>query len=54
VIDSLTAGVIRSATPVSRRWLATHARVAGGKTVLRLHGRDRVLPRASLPKLSGS
>jgi Ca2+-binding RTX toxin-like protein len=54
VIDSLTANVIRSATPVSRRWLATHARVVGGRTVLRLDGKDRTLPRASLVKLPRS
>jgi Ca2+-binding RTX toxin-like protein len=52
VIDSLTANTVTSATRASRLWLATHTRVVGGKTVLRVGGEDHALPRASLVKLS--
>ena len=52
VIDSLTANVVTQATVVGRQWLTTHARLVGGKTVLRIDGKDRTLPRASLLKLT--
>jgi Ca2+-binding RTX toxin-like protein len=47
VIDSLAANAA-----ASKRWLTTHARLVGGKTVLRVDGKYHVLPRANLLSLS--
>jgi len=48
VIDSLTAGTVRSATTVGQRWLKTHARRVNGKTLLQVDGKEHKLPRADL------
>ena len=52
VIDSLAANAVRSASVVGKRWLATHARTINGKTVLRVGGKQRTLPRARLARLA--
>ena len=40
-----------SATGTSERWLASHARTVGGKTVLDVGGAKRTLPNADLSQL---
>ena len=50
-IESLGADTVTSATAVGEDWLAAHARVVGGKTVLEVGGEARTLPRADLPEL---
>jgi Ca2+-binding RTX toxin-like protein len=47
--DRVTSGAV-----VGADWLATHAGTVKGKTVLKLHGSNRVLPRAKLGQLSAS
>ena len=42
---------VRSATTADREWLATHARVVGGRTVLNVRGKARTLPRTDLSRL---
>ena len=44
----LTGDTASSATAVGSKWLATHASTVKGKTVLKLDGEQRVLPRADL------
>ena len=41
-----------SATRVGKRWLAAHARTVKGRTVLKVHGEKRRLPRADLVRLA--
>ena len=43
---------VSSAKPVGRRWVRNHARIAKGKTVLRIYGAKRKLPRADLADLT--
>jgi hypothetical protein len=50
-IQSLGADTVTSATPVGEDWLAAHARVVKGKTVLEVGGKERKLPRADLSEL---
>jgi Ca2+-binding RTX toxin-like protein len=45
---------VTSAAPAGDAWLARHARTVGGKTVLRLRGEQRVLPRADVAELAGA
>jgi Ca2+-binding RTX toxin-like protein len=40
-----------SATPAGKEWLATHARIVGGKTVLDVGGKQRTLPHEDLSEL---
>jgi Ca2+-binding RTX toxin-like protein len=42
---------VTSATAAGKDWLARHARIVGGKTVLEVGGKERTLPRADLSKL---
>ena len=42
---------VRSASRVSQSWLAAHARVVRGKTVLKVNGQRHTLPRAKLTQL---
>ena len=42
---------VRSATTADREWLATHARIVNGKTVLDVGGKARTLPRTDLSRL---
>jgi len=52
VIGSLTAGTVRSATTVGKRWLKSHARVVHGKTLLEVDGKEHKLPRADLARIA--
>jgi Ca2+-binding RTX toxin-like protein len=51
VLDSFSANVVTSAAAVGKKWVAAHARTAHGKTVLKVGGAKRKLPRARLAKL---
>jgi Ca2+-binding RTX toxin-like protein len=51
-IQSLGADRVTSATTVGSRWLTTHARTVGGRTVLDVGGKERTLPRAGLAELA--
>jgi Ca2+-binding RTX toxin-like protein len=50
-IQSLGADRVSSATTVGEDWLAAHASVVKGKTVLELGGEERTLPRVELSQL---
>ena len=50
VADTVT-DTVTSATVADKGWLATHARVVDGKTVLDVGGKPRTLPRADLSQL---
>ena len=53
VIQSLTAGRVRSAAVVGQGWLTAHARTGkAGKTVLVVDGEKRKLPRADRARLA--
>ena len=52
VIDTVGATSVSNASMVGRAWLDSHAHVAAGKTVLRVNGEDRTLPRAGLAQLA--
>ena len=52
VIDSLGANAVTSATAVGKSWLKAHARTVKGKTVLKVGGKKRTLPRADLVRLA--
>ena len=51
VIDSLAANTVTSAKRVGMGWLATHAHVVNGKTVIEVGSEKHVLPRADLSQL---
>ena len=51
ILDALSANAVSSATSAGQEWLARHARIAEGKTVLDTGGRMRTLPRADLPEI---
>jgi len=48
--DTATDGVT-SATLADKVWLATHAHIVDGKTVLDVGGKSRTLPRTDLSQL---
>jgi len=52
VLDSLAANAVSSASKVGTNWLNKHARTVKGKTVLKVDGEKRKLPRAKLGKLT--
>jgi Ca2+-binding RTX toxin-like protein len=52
LIQSIGADRVTSATTVGQNWLSRHARTVKGKTVIKLHGKKRVLPRASLAQIA--
>jgi Ca2+-binding RTX toxin-like protein len=52
VLQSVGVNAVSSATAVGRSWLRTHARVVNGKTVLKVDGEQRTLPRADLRQLT--
>ena len=52
VLDSANANAADSATTVGRPWLRAHARTVNGKTVLKVGGEKRTLPRAHLRQLA--
>ena len=51
VLDSIAANTVSSASAVGTKWLSKHAKSVRGKTVLKLDGEKRKLPRAKLAKL---
>jgi Ca2+-binding RTX toxin-like protein len=51
VIQLVGGDTATSATAADATWLANHARVVRGKTVLELGGKQRTLPRADLARL---
>ena len=51
VIGSLSANTVTSAKSVGKRWVKRHARTVRGKTVLKVDGEKRKLPRAKLVRL---
>jgi Ca2+-binding RTX toxin-like protein len=51
VLDAAAANTVSSASAVGSRWLSKHAKTVRGKTVLKLDGEKRKLPRAKLAKL---
>jgi Ca2+-binding RTX toxin-like protein len=52
VIDSLAADRVTEAALVGNQWLKTHARTTDGKTVLKVGGQQRTLPRADLARIA--
>jgi Ca2+-binding RTX toxin-like protein len=52
VLQSIGADTVRSATAAGSDWLATHARIVNGKTVLDVSGKPHTLPRADLGQLA--
>jgi Ca2+-binding RTX toxin-like protein len=52
VVIQLTGDRATSAARVGTKWLKTHASVVNGKTVLKIDGEKRTLPRASLSQLA--
>jgi Ca2+-binding RTX toxin-like protein len=52
LIQSIGTDRVTSATAVGQEWLSTHVRSVKGKTVLKLDGRKRVLPRAHLAQIA--
>jgi Ca2+-binding RTX toxin-like protein len=52
VLDSFAANAVTSATAVGKKWLKAHARTVKGKTVLKVDGEKRKLPRADLARLA--
>jgi hypothetical protein len=52
VIQSLGANSVSSATVKGRRWLKAHAGIARGKTVVKIDGEKRTLPRADVSELA--
>ena len=52
VIDSASANTVTAATAAGKKWLASHARTTRGKTVLKVDGKSRTLPRASMAALA--
>jgi Ca2+-binding RTX toxin-like protein len=54
VVQAVAAETVTSATRVESGWLKARARVVKGKTVLKVHGEKRTLPRADLSSLAPS
>jgi Ca2+-binding RTX toxin-like protein len=52
VLGLVGANAVRSAHVVGKGWLKAHARKAKGKTVLKVDGKKRKLPRAQLAQLA--
>jgi Ca2+-binding RTX toxin-like protein len=52
VIQSISGEAVTSATAVGAGWLKAHARAAGGKTVLKVGGKQQTLPRADLARIA--
>jgi hypothetical protein len=51
VIQLVGANAVRSADAVGTAWLKRHASTVNGKTVLKVDGEKRKLPRADLAQL---
>jgi Ca2+-binding RTX toxin-like protein len=54
VLDSANFAAASSATRVTKGWVKTHARTVHGRTVLKVGGHARKLPRVSLHQLTRS
>jgi Ca2+-binding RTX toxin-like protein len=52
VIQGFGAETVSSATAVGAGWLKAHARTVKGKTVLKVDGKRRKLPRADLARIA--
>jgi Ca2+-binding RTX toxin-like protein len=52
VVLNLTGDNATQATTVGRKWLAAHARIVDGKTVLKVDGEKRSLPHADLSAIA--
>ena len=52
ILQSIGADRVSSASAVGQGWLSRHARTVKGKTVLKLDGKKRVLPRADLARIA--
>jgi Ca2+-binding RTX toxin-like protein len=52
VLDAVSANTVTGATAAGKRWLTSHARTVKGKTVLKVDGEKRKLPRAELARLA--
>jgi Ca2+-binding RTX toxin-like protein len=52
VVLNLVGDTATQATTVGRKWLAAHARIVDGKTVLKVDGEKRNLPRADLSAIA--
>ena len=53
IVIQLVGGgdTLTSAAPAGKEWLAAHARIVDGKTVLDVGGKKRTLPHADLSQL---
>jgi Ca2+-binding RTX toxin-like protein len=51
IIQSVGADTVASATTAGKEWLASQVRIVNGKTVIKVGGKDRTLPRADLSQL---
>jgi Ca2+-binding RTX toxin-like protein len=51
VINALAADRVTAARPATQRWLKAHLSSRHGRAVVRVHGKRRVLPRASLRRV---
>jgi len=51
IIQLVGDGTVTSATIADKQWLKKHARIVGGKTVLDVGGKQRILPRVDLSTL---
>jgi Ca2+-binding RTX toxin-like protein len=51
IIQLVGDDVVTSATAAGKEWLATHARIVDGKTVLDVGGKERTLPHTDLSQL---
>ena len=52
ILQSIGADRVSSASAGRAEWLSRHARTVKGKTVLKLDGKKRVLPRADLAQIA--
>ena len=52
VLDSAAANTVTVGDIAGTKWLAKNARTSRGKTVLKVDGESRTLPRAKLPVLA--
>jgi Ca2+-binding RTX toxin-like protein len=52
ILQSIGADRVASASAAGQSWLSRHARTVKGKTVLKLDGKKRVLPRADLAQIA--
>jgi Ca2+-binding RTX toxin-like protein len=51
VLQLVSTDTVSSATAADKEWVASHVRIVNGKTVIKVRGKDRTLPRADLSQL---